>query len=90
VKDHPESYGRNRNGSVLGICFCACEAVHDYAAGAEEFLSRNTDHPVHDLHEWYVASRIGPPATTASPSTDSTGRSLDGYDLSRFNPNRHG
>lgn len=60
-------------------------------AGAEKFLSWNANHVVRDLHEWYVISRIG---NTRDDSFTKRNfyrvLSLDGYDVSQFNPNWRG
>ena len=61
------------------------------AAGAQKFLSWNTNHLVWDLPEWYEVSHIG------NDCDRSIGQRcfhrvlvLDGYDMSQFNPNWRG
>ncbi|MBR5586525.1 MAG: hypothetical protein IKW02_01050 [Clostridia bacterium] len=60
------------------------------AAGAEKFLSWNTNHLMGDLPEWNTVKTIGNEPTTETLRTFHRVLSIDGYDISQFHPNWRG
>lgn len=59
-------------------------------AGAEKFLSWNTNHLMTDLPEWYAVSRAGNDALDIPLRNFYRVLSFDGYDISQFHPNWRG
>lgn len=60
------------------------------AVGAEKFLSWNTNHLMTDLPEWHTVKRIGNTPIIQPLREFHRVLSMDGYDISQFNPNWRG
>ena len=60
------------------------------AAGAEKFLSWNTNHLMTDLPEWNTVKTIGNEPIKETLRTFHRVLSIDGYDISQFHPNWRG
>ena len=59
-------------------------------AGAEKFLSWNTNHLLPDVPEWHAVRRIGNEPERETLRTYHRVLSIDGYDISQYHPNWRG